>query len=155
MLSCAQQRVLWHQRLGHLNMRWTSTLHKFVKGIPDLPVSDELDACPVCSKAKLRKTAHGKTDSRRATRPNQGILIDFAHVVQDSKNKNPKVQLTGLYGETCYVLIAVHYSGKLYGEALRSKRPPLDFINRWLLAYGLPPGDPDKYVRMDLGGELG
>ena len=53
------------------------------------------------------------------------------------------------------VLVADHYSGKLYGKALHSKRPPLDFINQWLLAYGLPPGDPDKYVRMDLGGELG
>jgi len=43
----------------------------------------------------------------------------------------------------------------LFGETFQSKAPPLDFINCWLLKYGLPLTISDKYARMDQGGELG
>jgi len=43
----------------------------------------------------------------------------------------------------------------LFGEPFCSKAPPLDFLNWWLVWYGLPLDVPDKYVCMDHGGELG
>jgi len=43
----------------------------------------------------------------------------------------------------------------LFGKPFCSKALPIDFINRWLAEYGLPLSVPNKYVRMDQGGELG
>jgi len=43
----------------------------------------------------------------------------------------------------------------LHGAVFCSKAPPLDFLNTWLAWYGLPNTVSDKYVRFDLGGELG
>ena len=57
-------------------------------------------------------------------------------------------------GETCYALITDHYSGRLCGRAFSSKAPPpAEWLNHWL-ANNLP-NCPDKYVRIDGGGELG
>jgi hypothetical protein len=61
----------------------------------------------------------------------------------------------GLNGETCYCLITDYYSGTLHGEVFHNKSPPVDFINRWLSLYALGPEVPNKYVHLDLGGELG
>jgi hypothetical protein len=154
-LTRDQLRLLWHQRLAHLNFRRTSALHKFVKGVPELPTTDPAELCPVCASAKLHRHAHGTGDSRRATVCNQGISVDFSFIVQKSSNAERLHRLTGLNGETCYVLITDHHSGNLYGATFSSKHPPLAFINRWLTTHGCSRDTPDKYVRMDLGGELG
>jgi hypothetical protein len=68
---------------------------------------------------------------------------------------SPVETAAGLNGETCYCLIVDHFSGALYGETFSSKAPPLEFLNRWLAQHGCPKEVPDKYVRFDLGGELG
>jgi hypothetical protein len=155
-LSRDQQRILWHQRLGHLHSRRVSDVHKYARGVPSVPIAGELDKCPVCLHAKLRKAAAGKADSRRATQCHQGLSIDFGFIVQSSKDSARKKRLTGINGETCYCLIVDHYSGTLYGETFRTKAPPTDFLNRWLARHA-PTRDavPDRYVRFDLGGELG
>jgi len=62
-------------------------------------------------------------------------------------------------GETCYCLITDHFSGQLWGDTFSSKRPPIEFLNRWLVRFGLPrdsqgSNGAGKYVRWDLG-ELG
>ncbi len=82
----------------------------------------------------------------------QLILFFF---VQSSSDLNHIHQLQGLNGETCYCLIACHYSGMLFGKSFCSKAPPVDFLNCWLARYALPSDIPDKYVCMDQGGELG
>ena len=43
----------------------------------------------------------------------------------------------------------------MYASTFRDKAPPIEFLNQWLATYGLPQTVPDKYVRLDLGGELG
>jgi hypothetical protein len=86
---------------------------------------------------------------------NQGISVDFGFIVQKSSDSDRVRRLMGLNGETCYCLITDHFSGTLYGETFRNKSPPIDFLNRWLALHGLPTDVPDKYVRFDLGGELG
>jgi hypothetical protein len=122
-------------------------MHKHADGIPPVPIATELDTCPVCAHAKLRKAARGLESTRtRATQPGQGIGVDFSFMVQKSKKLDRLERLSGLNGETCYCLIVDHYSGRLYGECFASKAPPLDFLNRWLLHHGLPKDVPNKYV---------
>jgi hypothetical protein len=155
-LTRQQHWVLWHHRLGHLHSRRMNTLQKHVLGLPELPIADaELCPCPICAQEKLTKHARGKADSRRATECNQGISIDVGFIVQTSKDSERLQRLLGHNGESCYVLITDHKSGTLYGQTLCSKAPPIDFINRWLAKHGCSKDTPDKYVRMDLGGELG
>lgn len=76
-LSMDQKRVLWHQRLGHLNSRAVRNLYSAVEGLPKTHIASELEKCPVCLHAKLRKADRGRGNSRRATRCNQGISIDL------------------------------------------------------------------------------
>jgi hypothetical protein len=47
-------RMLWHQRLGHLNFRRLSELHKHTRGLPALTLPDTIDECAVCMASKLR-----------------------------------------------------------------------------------------------------
>jgi hypothetical protein len=133
-----------------------SKMHKHADDIPPVPIATELDTCPVCAHAKLRKAARGLESTRTpAKQPGQGIGVDFGFMVQKSKNLDHLERLSGLNGETCYCLIVHHYSGRVYGECFASKAPPLDFLNRWLLHHGLPKDVCNKYVRMDPGGEQG
>ena len=131
-LSRPALRMLWHQRLGHLNFRRLSTMHRFVKGMPAFTLPNELEACPVCLAAKLRKQPAGSETTMRSTVCNQGISIDFGFMVQRSKNSKRQHNLVGLNGETCYVLITDHYSGRLSGKAFASKAPPVEWLNNWL-----------------------
>lgn len=155
-LTRDQQRILWHQRLNHLHSRRVSVQHKYAVGIPKVSIAGELEKCSICLHAKLRKAARSQDTSRRATTCFQGLSVDFGFIVQGSKNTARTKRLTGINGETCYCLIVDHFSGTLYGETFRTKAPPIDFINRWLAQHA-PSGEsvPDRYVRFDLGGELG
>ena len=111
---------------------------------------------PCLRPGQVRKAARGQTDSCRATTCGQGISVDFGFLVQASGADSSRVRrLKGFNDETCYCLIVDHHSGTLYGECFANKAPPIDFLNRWLAQYGLPVDHPNKYVRMDLGGELG
>jgi hypothetical protein len=75
--------------------------------------------------------------------------------VQSSKDSERVRRLSGLNGETCYVLLLDHFSDTLYGAALRSKAPPIEWLTKWLATKGAGTTVDSKYVRMDLGGELG
>lgn len=146
-------RMLWHQRLGHLNFRRLSELHKHTRGIPAFSLPDVIDECAVCMASKLRKTPRGHTNTMTATTCLQGLGIDFAFMVQRSSDTKRFDNLVGHNGETCYVLITDHFSGRLVGRAFATKAPPVDWLNQWL-ANNAPPCA-NKYVRMDGGGELG
>jgi Reverse transcriptase (RNA-dependent DNA polymerase) len=146
------QRVLWHNRLGHLHSRRVADLYKCTEGIPKLDLASDIDKCPTCMIAKARRTAQGTSDSRHATVCNQGISVDFGFIIQQSDNSKRYNRYQGLNGETCYILIADHFSGTLYGKAFRTKAPPVEWLNQWLALRA--PQCPDKYVRFDQGGEL-
>jgi Reverse transcriptase (RNA-dependent DNA polymerase) len=149
-----QLRLLWHQRLGHLNFRRTSDLHRTATGVPKIANADDLDNCPICLAAKLKRAARGQADSRSATLCNQGLSIDTGFIVQRSNDSDRFLRSVGLNSETCYCLITDHHSGTLYGQCFASKLPPLDFLNQWLATHGQPRDVPNKYVRLDQGGEL-
>ncbi|KAI2501679.1 Retrotransposon gag protein [Fragilaria crotonensis] len=152
-LSRTALRMLWHQRLGHINFRRLSEMHRFVKGMPQFQIPTELEGCPICLAAKLRKAPKGIETTMRATTCNQGLSIDFGFMVQKSRDSVRHNTLVGLNGETCYVLLTDHFSGRIFGRAFATKAPPIDWINSWLASNS--PQCPDKYVRMDGGGELG
>ena len=152
-LSRSALRMLWHQRLGHINFRRLSEMHRFVKGMPQFKVPTELEGCPICLAAKLRKAPKGTETTMRATTCNQGLSIDFGFMVQKSRDSVRHNTLVGFNGETCYVLLTDHFSGRIFGRAFATKAPPVDWINSWLASNA--PNCPDKYVRMDGGGELG
>ena len=116
--------MLWHQRLGHLNFRRLSELHKHTRGLPALSLPDVIDECAVCMASKLRKTPRGHTNTMTATTCLQGLGIDFAFMVQKSSDSKCFDNRVGHNGETCYVLITDHFSGRLIGRAFATKAPP-------------------------------
>jgi transposase InsO family protein len=59
----------------------------------------------------------------------------------------------GLNGETGYLIIRDHYSGAVYGTAVVSKAPPLDFLRAFLERHRCTSSV--KIVRLDQGGDLG
>ncbi|KAI2500858.1 hypothetical protein MHU86_13644 [Fragilaria crotonensis] len=103
--------------------------------------------------SKLRKTPRGHANTMTATACLQGLGIDFAFMVQKSSDSKRFDNLVGHNGETCYVLITDHFSGRLIGRAFATKAPPVDWLNQWLANNA--PTCAGKYVRMDGGGELG
>ena len=149
-------RRLWHLRFGHTNFRRVSDMHHYADGVPKVPIGTFLDTCPICQQEKLTKANRSNKPSRSALVPNQGISVDFGFIIQASSTNSKRIQeYIGLHGEVCYCLITDHKSRRLYGECFASKAPPIDYLNRWLATHGLPKEFPNKYVRLDLGGDLG
>jgi hypothetical protein len=93
-------RMLWHQRLGHLNFRKLYKLHKHTRGLPSLSLPDVIDDCAVCMASKLRKVPRGHTNTMTATACLQGLGIDFAFMVQRSSDSKRFDNLVGHNGET-------------------------------------------------------
>ncbi len=137
-----------------MHHRRVSDLHRYVHGVPNLPMTTEIDDCPVCLKAKLQKSDRGKGPSSTATEPLQGLSIDFGFVVQGSKDSKRTEEYTGLNGETCYCIISDHYSGMLYGKTFASKAPPIEWFTNWLTLHSSN-AVKNKFVRFDPGGDLG
>jgi Reverse transcriptase (RNA-dependent DNA polymerase)/GAG-pre-integrase domain len=153
-LSRPALRLLWHQRLGHVNFRRLADMHRHSSGIPVFSVPDAAtENCSVCLASKLRKAPRGHGNTMTATQCMQGLGIDFAFMVQRSRDPKRFENLVGFNGETCYVLLTDHYSGRIFGRAFATKAPPVDWLNQWLANNS--PSCQDKYVRMDGGGELG
>ena len=146
-------RMLWHQRLGHRNFRKLSELHKHTRGLPSLSLPDVIDDCAVCLASRLRKARRGHTNTMTATESLQGLGIDFAFMIQRSSDAKRFDNLVGHNGETCYVLITDHFSGRMIGHAFATKAPRVDWLNQWLASNA--PVCANKYVRMDGGGEHG
>ena len=144
-------RMLWHQRLGHLNFRQLSELHKHARGLSALSLLDAVvDECAVCMASKLRKTPCGHTNTMTATTCClQGLGIDFAFMVQKSSDSKRFDNLVG----TCFVLTTDHFSGRLVGCAFATKAPPVNWFRHWL--ENNAPACANKYERIDGGGELG
>jgi hypothetical protein len=85
-LSRSTLRMLWHQRLGHINFRRLSEMHRFVKGMPKFTLPTKLVGCPICLADKLCKPPKGTETTTRARTCNQSLSIDFGFMVQKSSN---------------------------------------------------------------------
>jgi hypothetical protein len=152
-IKAATERLLWHQRLGHPSDHYLYTAHKFVDGVPQFKHSDPvLDRCPVCIQSKQTKSAAGPNTTRTATRPYQGLSIDFSFSGTRSKDTTRNQLFEGLNGETSWILISDHFSRHLLGATRMSKASPLHWLRQFLETNA--PKCPGKYVFMDQGGEL-
>jgi hypothetical protein len=86
-MSDRATRVLWHQCLGHVQMRRLCGLHTSLDGIPTIKNPPGTESCYTCVTCKLRNAARGTGDTRRdATVAGQGISLDFGFIVQRSKD---------------------------------------------------------------------
>ena len=147
------ERLLWHQRLGHINDDYLYTAHKFVDGVPKFKHHDPiLDQCPTCIQSKQTKTPAGPNSTRKATRPYQGLSIDFSFSGVRSKNKSRRTDYEGANGETSWILISDHFTRHLIGDTRLSKASPIHWLRNFLDIHA--PKCPDKYVCMDQGGKL-
>ena len=155
-VSLGLDRLLWHQRLGHCSDEKLAHAHKYADGVPQFSSTKSvLDNCPVCLAAKTRHQPRGDTDTRAtATRPFQGLSLDFSFAGQASKDATRGESYTGFNGETCYILIADHHTEELFGSPRVSKAAPIEYLRLWLRTHvsGTPPTG--RYVMMDQGGEL-
>jgi hypothetical protein len=135
-IAAAAERVLWHQRLGHVNPRKLADMHKSVKGIPKISIPSDIDKCMTCWICNIHRSDHGSQDTRQdATVTGQGISIDWGFICHHSKTKGRYEKLVGMHNESAYLIIADHYSDLLWGFPSDSKRPPLKWLNRWLSQY--------------------
>jgi hypothetical protein len=101
-------------------------MHKYAIGVPKLPIATEIDDCPICLKIKLHKA----NKSACSTQCNQSISIDADFVVQSSKDSERVRRFSVLNVLMCSLLLRDHFSNKLYGAALRSKTPPIEWLNK-------------------------
>ena len=147
------EKMLWHQRLGHPCDEYLYNAHKFIKGIPKFErETSVLDQCPTCIQAKQSKEPKGKNSTRKATKPYEGLSIDFSFSGTRSKDDNRRKDFEGMNGETCYVMITDHFTGMKHGDTRLSKAPPTQWIRKFLSVHS--PKLNGKYVHMDQGGEL-
>jgi len=159
-LSARQERLLWHQRLGHCGDEQLSKAHEYCDGVPKISskAKSVVDECHVCIAANMKARERGDGITRTATISGQGLSIDFSFAGQHSKNAlNPERMrindYMGLNGETCYLLLYDHATERLSGVCKQSKAPPVNWLRRWL-TNNVDKDVKGRYVFMDQGGEL-
>ena len=111
-----------------------------------------LHTCPTCVQAQLTKSSTGPNSTGTATRPYQGLSIDFSFSGVQSKNKEGCKDFLGFNGESSWILVSDHFSRILHGTPCLSKACPVEWLRRFLTTYF--PDCNDKYVVLDQGGEL-
>ena len=98
------------------------------------------------------KSAAGPNSTRTATRPYQGLSIDFSFSGTKSKNEERAQDYEGINGETSWILISDHFTRHLTGDTRLSKASPIHWLRQFLDVN--TPNCPGKYVYLDQGGEL-
>jgi hypothetical protein len=130
-ISAAAERVLWHQRLCHVNPRKLTDLHKSVKRIPKITMPSDVENCMTCCVCKIRRSDHGSQDTQQyATVTGQGLSMDWGFICHHSKTKGRYKKLVGMNNESAYLIIADHHSDLLWGFPSDRKRPPIAWLNR-------------------------
>jgi hypothetical protein len=153
-LSTTATRVLWNQMLGHVHHRKLYELHKHVKGIPKITMPSDVDSCSTWSMSKIRRADRGSRDTRKDTTiSGQGISMDWGFICQRSKNLERYEQLSGINGETDYLIITHHKTDYIWGFPADGKAPPLAWLNRWFTEYA-PADAPFRHYAIDQGGEI-
>jgi hypothetical protein len=99
-IAATAERVLWHQRLGHVNQRKLADMHKSVKGIPKISMPSDIDKRMTCWICKIRLSDRGSQDTRQdATVIGQGISVDWGFICHHSKTKGRYKKLVGMHNE--------------------------------------------------------
>ena len=153
--------MLWHQQLIHLSPQTLRDVHKHIDGVPNLSKFsfDDIDQCPTCIQANLRKRSAGKKSlSDSVSVPYQGLFIDFSFSGALARDKEGKIiessreDCEGLNGETSWILISDAFTKMLHGDTRQSKSSPVKYLESFLEEYS--PHVSNKFVVLDQGGEL-
>ena len=152
-IKAETRRLLWHQRLGHVSDKYLHKAHAHIKGVPSFKhIDPTLETCPTCIRAKQTKEPAGPNTTRTATKPYQGLSIDFSFAGVRSNDPTKAKDYVGINGETCWLLITDHYSRMKHATTRVSKASPLEWMRSFLKKHS--PDCNGKYVFMDQGDEL-
>ena len=148
------QKLLWHQRLGHICDDTLYSAHNYIDGVPKFKrVTSILDQCPTCIQAKMSKSARGHSNTRKATQPYEGLSIDFSFSGMKSSDTDRRSDYEGINGETSWIVVTDHFTGMKHGDTRISKAAPVSWLRHFLDQYK-PRHCHSLYVHMDQGGEL-
>ena len=102
--------------------------------------SDVASACPPCILAKQNKASPSNHSIQTATKPHQGLSIDFSFSGQTSDNAADKRKYyEGFNGKTCWILVTDHFTGMKYGDTRTSKASLIKWLPYFLSQYS--PGE--------------
>ena len=160
-LSQKASHALWHNRLTHFHDGAISDLHKYVDGVPKLPVptKNRIFPCPSCSTGKAQLADMNEPDVNHiAERPGQAFYMDYGFVnskVQnrDTENEEEKKGLVSSQGFKSYLLIKDQFTKYKWVLLTKNKKPPLEQLRIFLQVYGCQISQ-NKWIRTDRGGEL-
>ena len=73
-ITAETERILWHQRMGHIGDHYLYTAHKFIDGVPKFKHQDPvLEKCPICIQSEQPATP-GRGTTLKATAPMRGFF---------------------------------------------------------------------------------
>ena len=93
---------------------------------------------------------HGKVWT--ASCVGQGLSLDWGFVT--APHNKQVDSLTGINGETAFLVVTDHIFYDVFGFAAESKAPPIDWLEKRLVPLN-PSTERGRYACMDLGRELG
>ena len=139
---------LWHQRMGHPGSRTLWDTQKVVDGMPMMPKTPAIFACPFCDEAKTQKRHGGPRSSREEFLPNTAYHMDLGffrtskpkdkqNQPRTGSNNNDKDTMRSFDGYVGYLLIIDAASRYAWVFLLRNKQPPTDLIDKFLDKYGV------------------
>jgi hypothetical protein len=156
LISDEPTRLLWHSRLGHLNFRSLSEMHKYADGIPRFKQPHSSEHCSTCLISKLRRSPRGYgTIATKATVHGQILCADWGFICQKSSDPTRITRLSSVYGDTSYLIFTCAHTGALYGVCARSKSVPTKWLHIFLHRISASIKQYNKHIIVDRGSELG
>ena len=152
-----QDIELWHQRMRHISPRTLQKTQHCTTGIPPITKTMTLFKCPFCEKAKMFKRS-GLQKQQDACIPGQVFHMDLSYVSGPSNlddiltyNAPPEPSLKrsrdGYIGFLTIIDVASRY---IWTHSVKSKDPPLDYIDRFLKKHGIQTTDPNKALKVTM-----
>lgn len=141
--------------MGHIGTSTLQLTQKCTNGIPPIPSSAPLFKCPFCEKAKTMKRS-GKPKSEDRIIPVQQYHMDLSFVSGPSNltdilkfNAAPQKSINksrdGYIGFLTIIDVATRH---LWTHLVKSKEPPIEFIDAFLKKHGIKKTDPLKAVKI-------
>jgi hypothetical protein len=139
--SLEEGAMLWHEKLGHLNMESLKELDAMVDGM-NLKEMSLHHICEGCVKGKHQRTSFPKDGTMRASQ-----LLEIVHT-----NVCGPMRIT-LHGGVQYFLIFIdHFSRKIHVYLLKAKRETFEKFKQYKALVENEIGHKIKVLRSDNGG---
>ena len=141
--------------MGHIGTSTLQLTQKCTTGIPPIPSAAPLFKCPYCEKGKMLKRS-GKLKSEDQFIPNQAFHMDLSFMPGPSNltdmlkfNAPPKKSINkSRDGHIGFLTIIDVASRHLWTHPVKSKDPPIKFVNLFLKKHGIHNTDPSKAFKI-------